>query len=159
MKEIPAPLAAELADRCRVSGCGVVRILPPASRDAGSESAGGEGDRETRNELEATFRGPLPDVIALLASVRLFMGSDSGILHLATAVGTPALGLYGSTVPELGFSPLGNAAIGVDLPCRPCHAHGARRCWLGHRRCWVEQSPDWIWEEGSARLGQATRGA
>jgi len=145
MKEIPRGLAAALGERCRGAGHGVVRIQPPAGRASGVAAPG-----------ETVFRGPLEEILALLASVRLLIGSDSGILHLATAVGTPAVCLYGCTAPELGFSPLGNAvALGVDLPCRPCHVHGANRCWLGHQRCWTEQSPDRIWAAATACLAGA----
>lgn len=151
LKEVPAPLVTALGERCRDAGCGVVRIEPP------SEACETAGEGAARGAIEATFRGSVEDVIAVLAAARLFIGGDSGILHLATAVGTPAVGLYGCTVPELGFSPLGNAAaVGVDLPCRPCHVHGARRCWLGHRRCWTGQSSDRIWKEAIARLEPAS---
>jgi heptosyltransferase-2 len=155
MKEVPPGLADAVGERCRRAGHGVLTIAPPPGRRTGARSdlpearAAGPG--------EAQFSGPLQDLIALLASVRLLIGSDSGILHLATAIGTPAVCLYGCTVPELGFSPLGNAeAVGVDLPCRPCHVHGANRCWLGHRRCWTEQSPGRIWEAAVACLARAT---
>lgn len=149
MKEIPADLAAAIAGRAREAGLGTVWIVPPSGRSAGAVVAGGDAKM-------TVFKGPLEDLIALLASVRLLVGSDSGVLHLATAVGTPAVCLYGCTAPELGFSPLGNAAaVGVDLACRPCHVHGADRCWLGHRRCWTEQSSDRIWEAATACLARA----
>ena len=102
------------------------------------------------------FSGEIAEVIALLAEAQLFIGSDSGILHLATAVGTPAIGLYGSTVPALGYAPLGRAqAIGVDLACRPCHIHGADHCWLGHRRCWRELRAAQVWGAIRALLPEA----
>jgi ADP-heptose:LPS heptosyltransferase len=149
LKAIPAELADAIAERFRREGWGIARVAPP---DDGAEPAGflplGPG--------EVRVAGPLEDVIALLASVRLFVGSDSGILHLATAVGTPALGLYGCTAPELGFSPLGNAAaLGVDLPCRPCHVHGARHCWLGHRACWTSFPVERVRDEAAALLSRA----
>jgi heptosyltransferase-2 len=154
MKEIPRGLADAVGERCRRAGHGVLRIVPPRARTPGAPSDHPEA--RTAGPGEAEFNGPLEDLIALLASVRLLIGSDSGVLHLATAVGTPALCLYGCTAPELGFSPLGNAvAVGVDLPCRPCHVHGANRCWLGHRRCWTDQSPDRIWEAAAACLARA----
>jgi len=52
-------------------------------------------------------------------------------------LGKPTAALFGPTVPELGFAPLGRSrALGVELACRPCHVHGPAFCWLGHRRCW-----------------------
>jgi heptosyltransferase-2 len=58
-------------------------------------------------------------------------------MHLAEAVGTPVVSLFGSTVPELGFKPWKSQSrtLGVDLPCRPCHVHGRKACPLGHFNC------------------------
>lgn len=42
----------------------------------------------------------LPELAALVRRARLFVGSDTGPLHLAAAVGTPCVGLYGTTRPE-----------------------------------------------------------
>ena len=41
----------------------------------------------------------LPDLAALLRQAKLFVGSDTGPLHLAAAVGTPCVGIYGPTDP------------------------------------------------------------
>jgi ADP-heptose:LPS heptosyltransferase len=42
----------------------------------------------------------LPELCALLRRTRLFLGSDTGPLHLAAAVGTPCVALFGTTRPE-----------------------------------------------------------
>ncbi len=162
MKAIPEPLCTAIADGFARRGWGVILLSAPGADGACADPAGrltevGPGSLE--------FCGPLPAVIALLACARLFVGSDSGILHLATAVSTPAIGLFGSTVPELGFSPLGTSrVIGVDLPCRPCHIHGAQRCWMGHARCWQAMSPAWVFAAAEELIGagaglSAQRGA
>jgi len=49
---------------------------------------------------------PLPDLAALLAGVELYLGNDSGVSHLAAAVGTPAVVLFGPTTPAR-WRPLG----------------------------------------------------
>jgi ADP-heptose:LPS heptosyltransferase len=60
---------------------------------------------------------------ALLARARLALGVDSGPLHLAVAVGTPSVRLYGPTDPVI-FGPWGpadlHAVVGSNLPCAPC---------------------------------------
>ncbi|MCK4414051.1 MAG: glycosyltransferase family 9 protein [Candidatus Eisenbacteria sp.] len=150
-KAIPERLIAEVTEGLLASGWGVVRIVPPerGQQTPVCASEGGEGAWR--------FAGDLAPVIALLDQVQLFVGSDSGLLHVATGVGTPAIGIYGSTVPALGYAPLGHArAIGVDLACRPCHIHGADRCWLGHRRCWSELRAAQVWEAVRALLPQAS---
>jgi heptosyltransferase II len=64
--------------------------------------------------------------------------NDSAPLHLATAVGTPIVALFGPTVPEFGFGPrrATDVTLGWDgLACRPCSRHGPPVCPLGHHRC------------------------
>ncbi len=72
---------------------------------------GGPGERERRRAevLRGACRVPLvdltgatdiPRLLAVLARARLLLSVDSGPVHLATAVGTPVIGLYGATDPE-----------------------------------------------------------
>lgn len=69
---------------------------------------------------------PLAEVAALLAGADLHVGADSGPLHLASALGTPAIGLFGPAAPRL-TAPLGfrGEALHVAYPCAPCDQ---RRC-------------------------------
>ncbi len=88
--------------------------------------------------IDATGRLPLLASAALLARAGALISNDSLPLHLASAMGTPTVAIFGPTVPALGFGPLAPHAetLGVDsLPCRPCHAHGPEACPLGHWRC------------------------
>jgi heptosyltransferase-2 len=50
---------------------------------------------------------PLPELAAALARCRLFLGHDSGVSHLAAAVGTPCVLLFGPTDPAM-WAPPGN---------------------------------------------------
>jgi heptosyltransferase-2 len=80
---------------------------------------------------------------ALLKRAAALVAGDTGVLHLATAVGTPAVALYGPTVREFGFFPYHAQAVVVerDLRCRPCTAHGGPACPLGHLHCLVQIEP------------------
>jgi heptosyltransferase-2 len=83
----------------------------------------------------------------LIGRAQAIVTNDSAPQHLASAMGTPTLTIFGPTVPEFGFGPLAerHAVAGVDgLPCRPCHRHGPQRCPLGHWRCMRELGPDYI---------------
>jgi heptosyltransferase-2 len=100
---------------------------------------------------ESTINGT--GSLSLLASAELIgraqaiVTNDSAPQHLASAMGTPTLSIFGPTVPEFGFGPLAERQIvaGQDgLPCRPCHRHGPQRCPLGHWRCMRELSADYI---------------
>lgn len=81
----------------------------------------------------------------LIGRARAIVTNDSAPQHLASAMGTPTLTLYGPTVPDFGFGPLAprRATAGVTgLSCRPCDRHGPKRCPLGHWRCMRELSVD-----------------
>jgi heptosyltransferase-2 len=75
----------------------------------------------------------LGELIALLSLCGGFAGNDSGAMHLAAAVGTPTVGIFGSTDPAR-TGPLGPNAriIHHPPPCSPCLA---RTCRFGHYDC------------------------
>jgi heptosyltransferase II len=88
--------------------------------------------------VDATGRLSLLASAALLARAQLLVTNDSAPLHLASAMDTPTVAVFGPTVPALGFGPLASRHVVVehaDLTCRPCGAHGPRECPLGHWRC------------------------
>ena len=60
----------------------------------------------------------LPEAAACLARCRLFVGNDSGLMHLAAAAGTPTLGLFGPT-PASEYAPAGRRAAAVEAPGPP----------------------------------------
>jgi heptosyltransferase II len=81
----------------------------------------------------------------LIRRCNVLVTNDSAPLHLASAVETPTVAIFGPTVPAFGFGPLakGSTTLGLDaLPCRPCDRHGPRKCPLGHWKCMRELSPD-----------------
>jgi heptosyltransferase-2 len=80
---------------------------------------------------------PIRVSAAILARAAVAVVNDSAPLHLAQAVGTPVVALFGPTHPELGFGPRGphDLVLGIDLACRPCSTHGGTRCPLHHHHC------------------------
>jgi heptosyltransferase I len=60
----------------------------------------------------------LPQLTALLRRARLMIGSDTGPLHLAAAVGTPCVGLYGPTRVE-NSGPYGSQHVTLQVACSP----------------------------------------
>ncbi|MEO6445563.1 MAG: glycosyltransferase family 9 protein, partial [Gemmatimonadaceae bacterium] len=90
------------------------------------------------NAIDATGCLSLLASAALLARTRLLVTNDSAPQHLASAMNTPTVTLFGPTVPAFGFGPLAErsrVAQVEGLACRPCDAHGPRTCPLGHWRC------------------------
>jgi heptosyltransferase II len=114
---------------------------------------GGEAEAQLAGTIEIAAPGRTVDAtgeLSVLESAELtrraaaIVSNDSAPMHLASAMNTPTVAVFGPTVPEFGFGPLADARIvaGVrDLDCRPCDRHGPQRCPLGHWRCMRELSP------------------
>lgn len=79
-------------------------------------------------------RTSLRELCCLIDGASLMVSMDSGPLHLACALGTPTVGLFGPTDPRR-TGPFGRRASAVykDLSCRPCFKK--KRCPLEHHRC------------------------
>ena len=118
---------------------------------------GGADDRALAAEIVSAVPGAVDTTgaLPLLASADLIgrcavlVTNDSAPLHLASAMGTPTVAIFGPTVPEFGFGPLAQAkaVLGHEsLACRPCHRHGPRRCPLTHFRCMRELSAELVAE-------------
>ncbi len=90
---------------------------------------------------------PLLVSAELIGRARAIITNDSAPQHLASAMGTPTLTIFGPTVPEFGFGPLADRHVVAgheSLSCRPCHRHGPQSCPLGHWRCMRELTPEHI---------------
>ena len=115
---------------------------------------GGPEDRELGEQVVGEARAPAANAAgalpirasaAVLARAAALVSNDSLPLHLAQAVGTPVVAIFGPTVPAFGFGPQGTRDAIVemdDLACRPCSLHGPERCPLGHHRCMRDLDPD-----------------
>ena len=100
--------------------------------DTGAQAIlfGSEGDRESTGEVRKNARHPLLDMagktnlreaVALISRCDLFIANDTGLMHIAGALGIPMVAIFGSTNPKT-TSPLGEASIVIhhDVPCSPC---------------------------------------
>lgn len=70
---------------------------------------------------------------------------DTGLMHIAAALGKPTFTLWGQTVPELGFTPYKAQCVNLeikDLACRPCHKLGYAHCPKGHFQCMRLLTPE-----------------
>jgi len=118
---------------------------------------GGPGDRALAKEIlaavpnaiDATGALPLLASAELIGRCAVIVTNDSAPLHLASAMGTPTVAIFGPTVPEFGFGPLAPMKVVIgheSLACRPCHRHGPKRCPLTHFRCMRELSVEAVAE-------------
>ena len=89
----------------------------------------------------------LADAFALIAGARAMISNDSGLMHVAAALGVRQVALFGSSSP-LHTPPLNERATVLwlkqdagyqpPLDCSPCFE---RECPLGHHRCLVDITP------------------
>jgi ADP-heptose:LPS heptosyltransferase len=78
------------------------------------------------NSRDLTNQTTIRETGAIIRHCRALVTGDSGPMHLASAVGTPVIGLFGPTSREWGFYPSGSNDIIIEagLQCRPCSLHG-----------------------------------
>lgn len=95
-------------------------------------------------------RTTLTDAVDLLATASAVVCNDSGLMHVANAVDTPAIALYGSTSPDF-TPPLHQKAVALTLvtldggvaklPCQPCFQ---RECQFNHGDCLRLLTPEHV---------------
>jgi heptosyltransferase II len=131
----PAAAYAALSHRLLAEGCDVCVLGGPNEKALAREIVGDTRARDlTGNDLR--------DAIVALAAAKVAVANDSGLLHVAAALGTPSIGIFGPMTAAL-WAPLNPLAAAIEinsgLPCRPCNENVCR---LGHHRCLRDISPD-----------------
>ena len=126
-KRWPEACFADVARACRDRGADV--WLMGGAADAAA------AERIARRSLTHNLAGrtSLADAVDLLSAAHAVVSNDSGLMHVAAALGVPVVAVYGSTTPRF-TPPLGERTeiVEEELPCRPCFA---RECPLGHLNC------------------------
>jgi len=136
-KRWPSTAYAALARRLLDDGFAVWVLGGPDEKTLATEIVGDTAARDlTGNDLR--------DAILALAGAAAAVSNDSGLLHVAAALGTPSIGIFGPTSPW-HWAPLNPLAATIEaateLPCRPCHKPVCR---LVHHRCMRDISPEQV---------------
>jgi exopolysaccharide biosynthesis WecB/TagA/CpsF family protein len=73
--------------------------------------------------IDLTGQTTLPELAAIIQAADLFIGADSGVMHIAAAVGTPVVAIFGPSNPDAWgpWTPGGKSAVVRSAPeCSPC---------------------------------------
>lgn len=114
---------------------------------------GGKGDHELAAEICSKAQQAnnlhnwcgstsLDEAIALIDMSKAIVSNDSGLMHIAAALQTPQVAIFGSSDPA-HTPPLSNKAkvLWLNLPCSPCHK---KECPLGHLNCLNDILPEQV---------------
>ena len=145
-KRWPAGRFAELIETYLGERPGPVRIfLGP--REQGWFSDSPLGALAGHPRVQTVQGRSLTEVADLLAACAVVVTNDSGLLHLAEAVGTPVAALFGPTVREFGYFPRLQRSRVIERPleCRPCSRNGKRPCHRGDLACLAPITAGEVW--------------
>jgi len=143
-KRWPSRSYAEFARGAMADGERVILLGSPKDAEVGAEIVA-----LAPGVIDLTGQTRLEDAIDLIAGARLAVCNDSGLMHVAAAVGTPLVAVYGSTSPA-NTPPLSDRAeiVTLGLACSPCHE---KVCPLGTLAC-LEDLPVERVLEAAARV-------
>ena len=137
-KRWPASYFAQAAQRLVTQGFSVCVLGGPGEAGLAAEIRG--SSEHIRDLTGADLR----NAILGLAAADVAVSNDSGLLHVAAALGTPSIGIFGPTSPW-HWAPLNPLAAVIEtettVTCRPCHKPTCRN---GHHRCMREIPADRI---------------
>ena len=155
-KHWPDPFWAEIAERAVAAG--LTPVLPWLS-DA--ERARAERVARAVRGAEVAARMPLEELVRALSRAAAVIGVDSGLAHLAAALGRPTVVVFGPTDLRLtGCRGARARSLQADFGCSPCLSRtcrygGPSLAWRGQAvepPCFASLDPDRVWGEMSQLL-------
>lgn len=147
-KRWPRESFAAVADRLQQEGVGRVVLIGGPDERADTEAVKQLMRTAPADLTGQTSTGLLP---ALLQAASLLITNDSGPMHVAAAVGTPIVALFGPTSP-LRTGPYGRAHLALTggVACSPCFSRHCRN--RVRLECLTSLSPDLVVEAARAQL-------
>lgn len=105
------------------------------------------------NPIVLAGKTTLRQTAAVVEECSLFISNDGGPMHMAAAMGTPVIGIFGST-DSVRYGPYGENCFVVksDLPCSPCHEHHSPTIECQNRDCLEAVSVDMVTQVASPLL-------
>ncbi|MCP4805651.1 MAG: glycosyltransferase family 9 protein [Proteobacteria bacterium] len=110
----------------------------------------GTPDQRLEAPVEHVLEEGFDATLEALGRCRVVVGGDTGLVHLAAAMGLPTVALFGPTHSADGFWCHDGVVLERDLACRPCSKHGGDICPIGDHACM-----DWTVDEVLAAVESA----
>jgi lipopolysaccharide heptosyltransferase I len=134
-------------------------FLPVFVGSKGERALNGDIHARAPGSTDFTGQTSLADVVALIRRAAVVVTNDSGVMHIAAALGKPAISIFGPTNP-VHVGPYGQpgSVVRLDLPCSPCNYRRLAQCPNGHacmRDLTVEMVMDRIREVLGAKVARA----
>ena len=143
-KRWPLEYWVRLVRRLAGTGADAVMVGGPDDTMIAAEVAA----RSTTRAINAAGVLSLQGTGAVLKRAAALVTGHTGAMHMAAALGTPLVALFGPTVRAFGYHPYNAARAFVlerNLSCRPCTVAGGLQCPLGHHLCMQEIQPDAVY--------------
>jgi lipopolysaccharide heptosyltransferase II len=122
------------------------------SRGLQTVAVAAKGERVVLEKMKAASRVPvlvfddltLPEITALASMSRVFVGNDSGIAHIAAAVGTPTVVIFGSSNRDhwRPWTDAPNEIVFEEFHCQPCPGYECKE--FGEPRCILSVRPEQV---------------
>lgn len=139
-KRWPEEYFAKVALKMQSKGWQVWLLGSPADQPIGRKI------QDTMGGTCINFMGKLQvdELVDIVSCTHAVVSNDSGMLHIASALGRPVVAIYGSTTP-MHTPPLTTKAkvLKLELPCSPCFK---RECPLHHTKCLHDLKPELVLE-------------
>ncbi len=120
------------------------------------------GTPRVNGAYDCVGRYDLAQTVGMLETLDAFIGIDSGLLHIAGAVGTPTIGLFGPISPALRLPPE-TLSIGItsNVACLGCHHRNPIMHWRdgcpNNIACMTEITPEAVFKGIESLMGQPSR--
>ena len=134
-KRYPKEKFANVVNMLEEKGIAVVLIGGEKDKEIG-EYIYGKSKKD--NVFNVIGKLSLLESAEMIRRAEVLLTNDSAPLHMANAMGTRVIAIFGATVPEFGFYPYGDGDVIFEtkgLKCRPCSIHGGNKCPIGTFEC------------------------
>jgi ADP-heptose:LPS heptosyltransferase len=147
-KRWPVERYAEVGRRLIAAGADVVIVGGPDEAHLAPALA---ADWPAGRWLSVAGRTTVLESAEVLRRCHLYVGNDTGAMHLAAAVGTPCVAIFAAREPAASWHPYGDAHVVLrrDVPCANCYLSDCTREGL---RCLTEIDVETAWQACAAAL-------